>query len=200
MLDRYLDALADAPFDALSRDAKLAFLINAYNACTLRLISTTGQSTRSGTFPHQNDGRRSVGASPANAGASIRSSTSGFGLTSSNRGSILPSCAPLRDVRRFAPEAYTGDRLAEQLAEQTRRVHESDRWIRPTVSGGLRLTRLYQWYAADFEAVAGSVKAYVERVAPERGAVTGHWEWLDYDWRLNDIGHPLVQESADPSG
>ncbi|MEZ6183779.1 MAG: DUF547 domain-containing protein [Planctomycetota bacterium] len=37
-LDAYLESLAGADFDALSRDGKLAFLINAYNACTLRLI------------------------------------------------------------------------------------------------------------------------------------------------------------------
>ncbi len=30
--------MADAPFDALGRDEKLALLINAYNACTLKLI------------------------------------------------------------------------------------------------------------------------------------------------------------------
>jgi hypothetical protein len=37
-LDAYLDQLAAAPFDALGRDEKLALLINAYNAFTLRLI------------------------------------------------------------------------------------------------------------------------------------------------------------------
>ncbi|RMF76180.1 MAG: DUF547 domain-containing protein, partial [Planctomycetota bacterium] len=37
-LDAYIAALADAPFDELSRDEKLALLINAYNAFTLRLI------------------------------------------------------------------------------------------------------------------------------------------------------------------
>ena len=37
-LDTYLEALASAPFDAMSRDEKLALLINAYNAFTLALI------------------------------------------------------------------------------------------------------------------------------------------------------------------
>jgi hypothetical protein len=37
-LDAYLAAVADAPFDALGRDEKLALLINAYNAFTLKLI------------------------------------------------------------------------------------------------------------------------------------------------------------------
>ena len=37
-LDRYLEAIAKAPFDELGRDEKLALLINAYNAATLKLI------------------------------------------------------------------------------------------------------------------------------------------------------------------
>jgi hypothetical protein len=37
-LDRYLADLANAPFADLGRDDKLALLINAYNAFTLRLI------------------------------------------------------------------------------------------------------------------------------------------------------------------
>ncbi len=37
-LDQYISSLARVNFSALSRDAKLALLINAYNAFTLRLI------------------------------------------------------------------------------------------------------------------------------------------------------------------
>jgi hypothetical protein len=37
-LDAYLASLASAPFEELGRDEKLALLINAYNAFTLRLI------------------------------------------------------------------------------------------------------------------------------------------------------------------
>ncbi|MEX1223174.1 MAG: VTT domain-containing protein, partial [Pirellulales bacterium] len=37
-LDAYLEDLANAPFDELGRDEKLALLINAYNAFTLKLI------------------------------------------------------------------------------------------------------------------------------------------------------------------
>ena len=38
-LDAYLARLAEAPYDELGRDAKLALWINAYNACTLKLIA-----------------------------------------------------------------------------------------------------------------------------------------------------------------
>lgn len=37
-LDNYLEAGTAAPFDAMGRDQKLALLINAYNAFTLKLI------------------------------------------------------------------------------------------------------------------------------------------------------------------
>ncbi|MDX1683560.1 MAG: VTT domain-containing protein, partial [Phycisphaeraceae bacterium] len=38
-LDRYLDQLADAEYDRLGRDEKIALLINAYNAFTIKLIT-----------------------------------------------------------------------------------------------------------------------------------------------------------------
>ena len=37
-LDQYLSALGRATLDDLGRDERLALLINAYNACTLKLI------------------------------------------------------------------------------------------------------------------------------------------------------------------
>jgi hypothetical protein len=46
-LEDYLTAVAEAPFDALGRDEKLALLINAYNACTLKLIVEHLPLTRS---------------------------------------------------------------------------------------------------------------------------------------------------------
>ena len=37
-LDAYIASLGEVPLDRLGREARLALLINAYNACTLRLV------------------------------------------------------------------------------------------------------------------------------------------------------------------
>ncbi|RMF70696.1 MAG: DUF547 domain-containing protein, partial [Planctomycetota bacterium] len=94
-------------------------------------------------------------------------------------------CPPLRS------EAYVGARLDEQLADQTHYVHTHPRWFQFEPGGRIvRLTMLYDWYAADFKKVAGSVLEYAARHAPSlRAALDAGTKpkirWLDYDWRLN---------------
>jgi hypothetical protein len=95
------------------------------------------------------------------------------------------SCPPLR------AEAYTGARLEAQLADQARRVHRRDRWLRfDPASGTLHLTRLYDWYASDFLAAAPSIEEYVaaHEVSVRAALAAGRRPrigWLPYDWSLN---------------
>ena len=91
-------------------------------------------------------------------------------------------CPPLRR------EAYTGARLGDQLEDQTRRVHDDERWLRyESGAGTLDLTPLYEWYRGDFEQVAGTIIDHVARYrddlhADDQPAL----RFLDYDWSLND--------------
>ena len=95
------------------------------------------------------------------------------------------SCPPLR------AEAYVGARLEAQLADQARRVHSDERWLRfDPASGTLHLTKLYDWYGADFLQAAPSVEEYVAAHEPSVRAALGAGQklqvrWLPYDWSLN---------------
>jgi hypothetical protein len=191
----YNRSLADAPFDEMGRDEKLALLINAYNSFTLELI-----------LDYWDEGRlQSIRDIPAarrwdderwNIGGNI------WSLNEIEHEQIRPKfvepdihwavvcaavgCPPLRR------DAYTGERVAEQLAEQGRIIHtDGSRWFRyDREAGVVDLTPLYQWYAGDFEQVAGSVLDYAGIYAPElrrdieRGERPGI-RWLEYDWSLN---------------
>lgn len=181
-LDAYLDTLAAAPFDALGRDAKLALLLNAYNAFTLKLILDRRPLASIKDIPAgerwsakrwrlageivsldhiEHDAVRRHFADPR-----IH-----FALNCASDG-----CPPLR------AEAYVGARLDAQLEDQARRVHGDPRWLH--VEGDtVRLTPLYLWYRGDFEQAAGSVLAYAAQWAPVRPDM--EIEWLDYDWALN---------------
>jgi hypothetical protein len=94
-------------------------------------------------------------------------------------------CPPLRS------EAYTGDRLEQQLEDQTRFTHGNERWLRyERGNATIELTALYQWYAGDFEQVAGSVLEYAARYDDDLATdlEAGHSptiRYLDYDWSLN---------------
>ncbi len=94
------------------------------------------------------------------------------------------SCPPL------SPFAFVGARLDAQLeAAMTAFVQDSTRNELDASAGALRLSSIFDWFSEDFVRDAGSVRAYVQRYAGDRG---GEWmgqaklSYLDYSWALND--------------
>ncbi|MHC4947719.1 MAG: DUF547 domain-containing protein [Planctomycetota bacterium] len=97
------------------------------------------------------------------------------------------SCPPLRD------EPYRATRLDEQLDDQSRR------WVNDASKNrldddGLRLSRIFEWYEADFATepygdVVGFVRAYADAEGPFASlgvsAETPDVGYLEYDWALN---------------
>lgn len=194
-LDAYLTALATADFDALGRDEKLAFLINAYNACTLRLVVDHWPLESVRAIPEEERwtqvrwvvGGRKTSLDQLEHGwlrAKFREPRIHFAI---NKG-----CAGSAPLRR---EAYSGDRIEQQLADQMARTNGSERWFAFLPEAGLlRLTQIYLWYAGDFQQVAGSLIDFVRRWAPELDAWceengTPRVLWLEFDWRHNGIEH-----------
>ena len=194
-LDDYIAALGAAPFDEMGRDEKLALLINAYNAFTLRLI-----------VDHWDGGRlKSIKDIPKpkrwadrrwNIGGRI------FSLKQIEHEQIRPKFAEPRihfalvcaavGCPKLRNEAYQADRVDEQLADQTRYTHRHDRWFRyDPASDSVHLTRLYDWYGGDFKQVAGSVLDFAARYSDDlkhtlQAGRKPKIKWLEYDWKLND--------------
>jgi len=192
-LDAYIDSLAAAPFVDLDRDEKLAFLINAYNAFTLRLILDHYPIKSIKDIPKAKrwDAKRwHIGKQTLSLNQieheQIRPKFAEprihFALVCAAIG-----CPPLRN------EAYRADQIDKQLEAQTRYVHTHDRWLRHERNGKVvRLSKLYDWYGSDFKQVAGSVLEFAARYAPSLKAAMTNGKppriaWLDYDWTLNDI-------------
>jgi uncharacterized membrane protein YdjX (TVP38/TMEM64 family) len=192
-LDGYIASLAEAPFETLGRDEKLALLINAYNAFTLRLILDHMPLESIMDIPD------------AERWDAVRWDLGGrtLSLNQIEHDEVRPNfveprihfalvcaaigCPKLRD------EAYTGDRLEEQLEDQTVYVHRHDRWFRAELDRDVvHLTQLYTWYGTDFTKLPGvdSVLGFAARYVPEleQALESGDppsVEFLDYDWKLN---------------
>ncbi len=201
-LETYIASLAHAPFDSLGRDEKLAFLINAYNAFTLKLILEHYPIASIRDIPSEErwDAKR------------WRVGPHTWSLSEIEHGQIRPhfveprihfalvcaaiGCPPLRG------EAYTATRLEEQLADQAHYVHTHDRWFRYEVgSGSVGLTQLYDWYGSDFDQVAGSAVNFAAGYSDTlKNALTSNpapsVEWLDYNWTLNDVKNRATPRAA----
>jgi hypothetical protein len=191
-LDAYIASIGAANLDSLGRDERLALLINAYNAYTLRLILDYYPIDSIRDIPGEErwDAERWVlGGETVSLNQlehevirpNFREPRIHFALVCAAIG-----CPPLRT------EAYTGERLEEQLETQTRFTHASERWVvyRPD-DDLIELTSLYDWYRGDFEQVAGSILDYVAlyREDLRLGLQTGldiKVRFLDYDWSLNE--------------
>lgn len=193
-LDAYIASLADVKLDAMDRDDKLATLINAYNAFTLRLILDHYPVKSIKDIPE----KERWTAKRWNLGGHT------WSLDNIEHQQIRPkfneprihfalvcaavSCPPLRS------EAYVGSRLDAQLEDQTNYVHHHPRWfVFDAKTSVVHLTSLYKWYGKDFEEATGqSVLRFASRYdAPLKAALDAERvptiEWMPYDWALNSI-------------
>ena len=193
-LDQYIRALGKAPVKELGRNHRLATLINAYNAFTIRLILDHQPLKSINDIPEE----KRWDAKRWNLGGQM------YSLSQIEHELIRPhfkdprihfavvcaavGCPPLRN------EAYAADRLGQQLNEQAQYVHDHKTWFQFT--GGedamVKLTKLYQWYSGDFTQVAESELKYVARYSDKLQSFLSDedndppkQEWLEYDWSLN---------------
>ncbi len=93
------------------------------------------------------------------------------------------SCPSLRR------EPFTAARLDAQLDDATRAFLASPTKGLRIEADAIRLSKIFDWFEEDFEAVGG-VRAFVRRYAPPaaRAGLDGRRiRYLDYDWRLNVI-------------
>ena len=189
-LDAYVGSLAAARFEELGRDEKLALLINAYNAFTLRLVLDHWPLTSIRDIPAEQrwDARRwrldgetlSLNQiEHERIRPRFREPRIHFALVCAARG-----CPPLR------AEAYTGARLEAQLADQARRVHSDGRWLRFDPSTGSCASPSSTTGTGP---TSGRPQSSVPVRRPARSPVRAALDagqrvevlWIPYDWSLN---------------
>lgn len=191
-LDRYLVNLGNVPLDSLSRYERLALLINAYNAFTLKMIV-------------ENPGVRSPGDVPASGGWTEPTWVIDLGATSIEQLEHDWIRRTYRDPRihfalvrgalgspplRAAP--YTGKDLPRQLNEQAARTLADPRfceWVPARKT--LRLGALFDRYRSDFaDDEPGLVRALAAWMPPAtaqalRAEGSFRIEFTPFDWALN---------------
>ncbi|MFH0340693.1 MAG: DUF547 domain-containing protein [Chromatiales bacterium] len=211
-LQNYLQALSAvsrAGFTGWAKNDRLAFLINAYNAFTLKLILTRypklesikdlGNLLRSpwkqrfftllGQEQSLDDIEHGIIRKP--------------GAFDDPRIHMAVNCASI-GCPMLREEAYVGARLDVQLDEQVRRfLSDRTRNRYSAASQALEVSSIFKWYAEDFirgyrgipsvpAFLATHAKLLADRPADQELIRTeqARLDYLDYDWGLNDRGHP----------
>ncbi len=193
-LTRYLDniaAVTKAEFGRWDDPRQIAFLINAYNAATLRLVidhyPLKSIKDIGSLFKGPWDQRvvRLFGDSiTLNAlehdllRKNYNEPRLHFALVCAAKG-----CPPLR------AESYIASRLEEQLVDQAKTFLADPTKNRVDASSAtLHLSPIFQWYASDFEKKHGSVLAALKVYWPKEYAAADGFRirYTDYDWSLNE--------------
>ena len=193
---RYMESLKTAQADSMSSDGQLAFWINAYNAVTIdKVIKWKPKKSVRETFvpgvwsgtkffttrEHTLAGKR---YSPDDIEHEIlrkqfKDPRIHFAIICASS-----SCPPLP---RFA---YTGDNVQAKLEEETRKYINSERGTQiDSAKNALYLSKLFDWFAGDFESKSGSVQNFMKPYLNERALI--FWakgpkiKYIHYDWALN---------------
>lgn len=200
-LDAYLAKVASVPAEAFSRasaDAQVAYLINAYNAYTLASIidhypirggwlgGANSIKGISGVWDRQTH-RTALGEVTLDfiEHGTLRKN---YSMPAVHMALVCASvgCPPLRG------EPFVADRLPAQLEQQARAYLASPSGLRTGKGNGVRVSMIFKWFSGDFE-LAGGWKAWVservpreKRAAVESALAADTFEWLEYDWSLND--------------
>ena len=188
-----LEGVTQKEYEAFSRHEKMAFLINAYNAFTLKLIIDhyPVKSIRKigGFFTKPWDmeffsllGGTITSLDPIEHEV-LRPQFKDYRIHAAvNCASI--SCPLLR------AEAYVASRLNEQLEEQMRIwLADSSKNAFDPKTGRVSLSKIFDWYEEDFVKYGGGVVGVLKKYGPasSKEALKKHKsiEYLDYDWGLN---------------
>ncbi|MCX2741132.1 DUF547 domain-containing protein [Pontibacter anaerobius] len=92
------------------------------------------------------------------------------------------SCPPLLN------EAYTPERVEQQLEEQAKRTLQSQAFIRVQPKNKrVLVSEIFKWYKDDFLKAAPSIRAYINRYRNLPLPASYKLGYYTYDWRLNQL-------------
>lgn len=183
-LDRYLDAVAKASLPK-EKHARMAFYIDAYNALVIRSVIDNGRPRSvldvKGFFDTQ---KHTVAGEEVTLDALEKKKLNP--LAKDPRTHFVLVCAAVGcPILERTP--YFGAKLDARLDRATRRYLTSPTGAQVS-EGRLRLSKIFDWYAADFGGPAGVVKfvkAHLPAELAKRAGPDPKVEYIDYNWTLN---------------
>ena len=208
LLKAYLASLASLSpqaFASLDRAGQMAFLINAYNAATVELVLTK--------YPKLSSIKEVAGflsnpwkkkfvpllGSTMSLDQIEHGSLRARGRYDDPRIHFAVNCASI-GCPMLREEAYVGERLEAQLAEQARRFmsdRSRNRWN--AERRRLEVSKIFDWYGEDFalghqgiDSLGAFMAQYADVLADapaDRERIRARKVeigFLDYDWKLND--------------
>lgn len=204
---RELSAVSMAEYDSFSKEQKMAFLINAYNAFTIKLILIKYPDLKSirdlGNLlnsPWKKSFFTLLGAERYLDWIEhemLRKE----GVFDEPRIHFAVNCASI-GCPKLLKQAFQASRLDQQLEQaKVSFLQDRKRNYYDAASNTVYMSKIFDWFEEDFERKYGSLDAFVKHHANDLGlpaAADFKLKFTDYDWNLNDIA--ATQTQPDRSG
>lgn len=181
-LNNYLNLLAqNTPNDSWSKNEKLAYWINAYNAFTIKLIIDNLplksikdiKNPWDQEFIQMNSEMISLNYIEHEILRNMGEPRIHFAIVCASE-----SCPKLRN------EAYKTDELEEQLTQATKEFLNDDSKNKIS-SEELELSKIFKWFSKDFKQ-NGSLIDFLNSYSNIKISPDAKIDYLDYSWELND--------------
>lgn len=181
-LDSYLGGLTRHPVqDDWSRNEKMAYWINAYNAFTIKMIVNNYPVS---SITNLHDGK------PWDL-KWITLEKNNYSLNNIENDILRPkfndarihfavncaakSCPPLLN------RAYLADKLDAQLEQQAKAFINNPKYNKISASE-VQISRIFDWYSKDF----GNIISYLNKYSNTKINPDATVKYLEYDWALNE--------------
>ena len=192
-LQKYLTILQDsAPNNKWGESDQIAYWINAYNAFTVDLI------LRNYPLESIKDIGSSVQIPFVNSPWDIKFINIGgkkYDLNNIEHNILRKNFEEPRihfaivcassSCPKLRTEAFTGERLDEQLTEQAREFL-SDPSRNVLAQNKIQISRIFKWFGGDFEK-KGSIQEFIDQYSDVDVNSGAQIEYLEYDWGINDL-------------
>jgi Protein of unknown function, DUF547 len=180
ILDSYMRSLNEnAPSETATKEERLPYWINAYNAVTIRLIVVnyplSSITKLDGGKPwdvkrYSNGGKKmSLNDIENNILRPMGDARIHFALNCAAK-----SCPPILN------EAFTADNVNKLLESRTKQFINSSRTV--VEKEAIKVSKVFEWYAKDF----GNIVDFVNKYAKVKASKTAKVTYQDYDWSLNE--------------
>ena len=186
-LDTYLDLISkNPPQDSWTKNQKKAFLINAYNAFTVKLILDH--------YPVESI--KDIGGFFSSPFTTEFAKIDGklYSLDDIEKGMLLKmgdprvhfavNCAS-ESCPKLLNEAYVASKLDKQLDASSKTFVNSNK--NKLSKTKVELSKIFKWYASDFESEYGTVIRFINMYANETINEEANIDYLSYSWELNEM-------------
>jgi hypothetical protein len=174
-----------------SKDERLAYWLNAYNAFTIKLICNyypvaSIKDIKSG-IPFVSDTWTIEFFSIEGKKYNLNNIEHGIVRPKFNdpRVHCALNCASM-SCPKLLNEAYRAEKLNEQLDAQVRGFLKDTSRNKIISTEKAELSKIFTWFEGDFKKVSPSVIAFINKYSDVKLSEKAKLDYLEYDWKLNE--------------